>query len=203
MRDAFDLDPSVVHLNHGSFGAVPRVVAEAQRRIRGLAAANPMRFHRVQSPHLKERARQVAGAFLGVGADEVALVRNITQAAATVLASIAQRDRLRRGDTVVLGEQVYASVRSSVVRRCNEAGASYDIVGYGLDASDDAVVAAFRRTFDAVEARGERVRLVIVDHIASPTGAVLPVRRICAAARDAGALSFVDAAHVPGQLPAG
>ncbi len=49
MRDAFDLDPAVVHLNHGSFGAVPRPVAEAQQRIRARAEANPMRFFRVEA----------------------------------------------------------------------------------------------------------------------------------------------------------
>ncbi len=79
MRDAFDLDPSLTHLNHGSFGAVPRVVTEHQRRVRARAEANPMRFFRVEGPALKAEARQVAGDFLGVGADEVALLRNPTR----------------------------------------------------------------------------------------------------------------------------
>jgi isopenicillin-N epimerase len=43
---------------------------------------------------------------------------------------------------------------------------------------------------------------VIADQITSPTGTVLPVERLCALARAAGSLSFVDAAHVPGHLPA-
>ncbi len=67
MRDAFLLDPTVVHLNHGSFGAVPRVVLEAQQRVRDRAEANPMRFFRVESPGLRAHAREVAAAFLGVG----------------------------------------------------------------------------------------------------------------------------------------
>ena len=78
MLDAFDLDPAVVHLNHGSFGTVPRPVAEAQAAFRARAEANPMRFFRVDSAGLKEQARHTAAGFLGVGADEVALVRNVT-----------------------------------------------------------------------------------------------------------------------------
>ena len=42
MRDAFSLDPSITHLNHGSFGALPRVVAKAQQRVRDRAEATPL-----------------------------------------------------------------------------------------------------------------------------------------------------------------
>src|SRR5690348_8316360 len=105
MLDEFCLDPSITHLNHGSFGAVPRQVAEHQRRIRDRADANPMRFFRVELPELKARAREVAGKFLGVGADEVALVRNPTEWVATVLSSLAWQGRLRSGDVVLTTEQ--------------------------------------------------------------------------------------------------
>lgn len=200
MLDAFALDPSVTHLNHGSFGAVPRVVTEEQQRVRDLAEANPMRFFRVEIAGLKERARAVAGDFLGVGGDDVALVRNVTQATATILSSLAHQGRLGTGDVVVLGEQGYESVRRSVAVWCARTGASYETVRFPLGADEAAVVDAFRAVFEAVAARGDRVRLVITDHITSPTGSELPGAAVCAAAREVGALSFVDAAHVPGQV---
>ena len=202
MLDAFDLDPALVHLNHGSFGSVPRAVSEAQAAIRARAEANPMRFFRVDSPGLKEQARHVAAGSLGVGADEVALVRNVTQAAAVVLAGLAAHGRLGRGDVMVVGEQGYESVRRAVAHWSERTGASYVVVPHAVDADGAALVEAFRRAFAAVAERGERVALVIVDHITSPTGSVLPAADICAAAREVGALSFVDAAHVPGQLAA-
>ena len=202
MRDAFSLDPSLVHLNHGSFGAVPRVVSQAQQRIRERAEANPMRFFRVDSEGLKAQAREVAGAFLGVGADEVAMVRNVTQATSTILSSLVFSGRLSPGDVVVTGEQGYESVRRSVVHWGERSGATHEVVRFPLEADDSTIVAAFRSVFDEVGARGAQVRLVVTDHITSPTGAVLPVAAIAAAAREVGALTFVDAAHVPGQLPA-
>ncbi len=202
MRDAFSLDPSLVHLNHGSFGAVPRVVSEAQQRIRERAEANPMRFFRVDSPDLKAQAREVAAAFLGVGADEVAMVRNVTQATSTILSSLTFSGRLGPGDVIVTGEQGYESVRRSVVHWCERSGATHEVVRFPLDADDATIVSAFRSVFDEVGARGSRVRLVVTDHITSPTGMVLPAAAIAAAAREVGALTFVDAAHVPGQLPA-
>lgn len=202
MRDAFDLDPALTHLNHGSFGAVPRVVTEHQRRIRERAEANPMRFFRVDSPGLKAEARAVAGAFLGVDADELALVRNPTQATSVLLASLHEQGRLGPSDVVVLNEQGYESVKRAVMHWCGRTGASYDVVSFPLDADEDQIVRAYRNALDVVLERGDRVRLVVTDHITSPTGTVLPVAGICAAAHEVGALAFVDAAHVPGHVEA-
>ncbi|HET6651914.1 MAG TPA: aminotransferase class V-fold PLP-dependent enzyme [Nocardioides sp.] len=202
MLDAFDLDPDVVHLNHGSFGSVPRAVSAAQTAIRMRAEANPMRFFRVDSPGLKGQARHVAAEFLGVGADEVAMVRNVTQATAVVLSGLAVRRRLGPGDVVVIGEQGYESVRRTVAHWCRRTGASYLVVPHPVHADDADLVDGFRQALTGVAERGERAALVIVDQITSPTGTVVPVEQICALARSVGALTFVDAAHVPGHLPA-
>ena len=200
VRDAFDLDPRRVHLNHGSFGAVPRAVTEAQAAIRARAEANPMRFFRVESPGLKEEARHVAARFLGVGPDEVALVRNVTQSASVVLSGLAAQRRLGPGDVVVVGEQGYESVRRTVVHWCERTGATHAVVPHPVDVDDDALVDAFDRTFAELTDAGLRVALVIVDQISSPTGSLLPAERVCALAHEIGALSFVDAAHAPGHV---
>lgn len=203
MLDAFDLDPAIVHLNHGSFGAVPRAVAEAQAAFRARAEANPMRFFRVESLGLKEHARHVAAGFLGVGPDEVAMVRNVTAATAVVLSGLAAQGRLGPGDMIVLGEQGYESVRRTVSHWCARTGASYAVVRQPVGADAASVVEAFDAAFaDLTEGGGTRIALVITDHVTSPTGTVMPAQEIAALAREIGALSFVDAAHVPGHLRA-
>lgn len=202
MRDAFALDPSVVHLNHGSFGAVPRVVAEAQWRVRARAEANPMRFHRVEVPGHKERARTTAADFLGVRPDEVALVRNVTHATATVLAALTQRGALGAGDAVVVAQHTYASVTAMVVRLHRRSGTAVEVAAFPVDATPGAVLQAYRDAVERVRSRGHRPRLLVIDHISSPTAAVTPVRRLTALAHEVGALALVDAAHVPGQLAA-
>jgi len=200
MRDAFFLDPSVTHLNHGSFGAVPRVVAEQQRRVKERADANPQRFFRVELPGLKAQARETAAKFLGVSADELALVRNPTEAVATVLSSLAWQRRLGPGDVVLLTEQGYGAVELAVRLWCSRTGASYDVVPLAVDATPEQVVEGHRVAMSRVVARGDAVRLVIVDQITSPTGALLPVEGVCALAHEHGALAFVDGAHVPGHV---
>ena len=202
LRGAFALDPSVVHLNHGSFGAVPRVVSQAQHRVRERVEANPLRFHRVEMPRLKAQARHVAADFLDVDADDVALVRNVTHAAATVLSTLVNDGHIGAGDAVILARHGYESVSAMVDRLSRRVEAIVEIADFPVDAGPDAVVEAHRRAFERAQARGYRPSLLVIDHVASPTAAVVPVARLAAVAREAGALSLVDAAHVPGQLPA-
>jgi isopenicillin-N epimerase len=202
MRHAFTLDPGTVHLNHGSFGAVPRVVQEEQRRVRDRADANPLRFHRVELPERIERARHVAARMLGAGASELALVRNVTEATTTVVATLAHLGRLGPGEVVLVNDHGYGAVRLCLEQWCRRFGATLETVHLPLSCEEEDVVARHRAALDGIGSRGDRVALVVVDAVTSPTGARLPVSRLTGLAREAGAYSFVDAAHAPGHLEA-
>ncbi len=186
----FTLDPAVVHLNHGAYGTVPRTVQEAQRRLRIAAEENPHRFHKVVAPQGIAAARAVAAEFLGLEADAVVLMRNVTEAIATVLASL----ELGSGDELVISDHGYGAVRLAAQAWCERSGARLAVAKVPLDGGPDEAVAAFEAVLSP------RARLVVVDHITSPTGVVLPVASLAAAARRHGIPVFVDAAHVPGQL---
>ena len=62
-RDLFLLDPSVIFLNHGSFGAVPRPVFDEQERLRREMEAEPVLF---LARNLDERLRAVRDAIAGL-----------------------------------------------------------------------------------------------------------------------------------------
>ncbi len=190
VAEQFTLDPDVVHLNHGAYGTVPRAVQEAQQRLRLAAEANPHRFHKVLAPQGIVAARAAAAEFLGLAADTVVLMRNVTEAIATVLASL----DLRSGDELVVSDHGYGAVRLATQAWCNRTGARLMVAEVPLAGGPDEAVAAFESVLSP------RTRLVVVDHITSPTGLVLPVEAIAAAARGHGSAVFVDAAHVPGQL---
>ena len=190
VRARWDLDPTLSHLNHGSFGAVPRTVRAAQRTWRELSDVNPMRFYHVHRAPAIIAARQAAAAFLGTSPDALALVANATAGVSTVLAALP----LRPGDEIVLTDHTYGAVGLAARRFATAAGAEVVTVNVGLTAPDDEVV----RQVD--QALSPRTRLVLIDQVTSPTARTFPLREIAELARSQGVAVLVDGAHAPGML---
>ncbi|MGW0227592.1 aminotransferase class V-fold PLP-dependent enzyme [Actinopolymorpha singaporensis] len=190
-RSAWDLDPGRAHLNHGSFGAVPRVVRAAQTRWRDLSDANPMNYYREVRVPAVQHARERAAAFLGAAPGSVGLVGNATAGVSTVLASFP----LRPDDEVVLTDHSYGAVTLAAHRWARSAGARVVTAQVDLLASDEEVTSAVVGAFTS------RTRLLIIDQITSQTARLFPVAGIAAAARARDVATLVDGAHVPGMLP--
>ncbi|EWT01496.1 class V aminotransferase [Intrasporangium oryzae NRRL B-24470] len=185
VTELFELDPTLTHLNHGAFGAVPRAVRESQDRFRAHIEAAPMRAFRDELPRRIAEVREHVGAFLGTAPGSTALVRNVSEGVGTVLDSL----RVGPGDEVVVSSHGYPTAAMAVTAR----GAHVREAEFGVDAEVADVVAAF------TGALTPETRLVVIDHISSPTALVLPVAEVAAAVAPVPVL--VDAAHVPGALP--
>ncbi|WP_174533593.1 aminotransferase class V-fold PLP-dependent enzyme [Micromonospora chalcea] len=192
-RLLFSLDPSVSHLNHGSFGAVPIAVQRAQQRLRDEMEANPLRFFTQGLVDRIAHARRHLAAFLGADPDGTALVGNVTAGAAVVLQSLA----LRPGDEVLTTDHGYGAVALSIARECARTGAVSRTLPVPLTATDEEVVEIVRNGL-----RPGRTRLLIVDQLTSPTARLFPTAALVAVAREQGVPVLVDAAHAPGMLPA-
>jgi isopenicillin-N epimerase len=191
-RLLFSLDPSVSHLNHGSFGAVPIAVQRAQQRLRDEMEANPLRFFTQGLVDRIAHTRRHLATFLGADPDGTALVGNATTGAAIVLQSL----RLGPGDEVVTTDHGYGAVGFSVERECARTGAVSRALSVPLTAGDEEVVEIVRAGL-----RPGRTRLLIVDQITSPTARLFPTAAIVGVAREHGVPVLVDAAHAPGMLP--
>jgi isopenicillin-N epimerase len=190
VRDSWTLDPHRVHLNHGSFGAVPRPVREAQSRWRDLIDANPMRYYRtIRTPSIVS-AREVGATFLRTAPEAVALVTNATAGVSTVLAGLG----LRAGDEIVVTDHAYGAVALAARRFARVSGASVITVSIALTATDEEVA---RRLAEVI---GPRTRLVLIDQVTSPTARSFPVRAVAEMARSHDVPTLVDGAHALGML---
>jgi len=65
MRDRFLLDPDVVFLNHGSFGACPRPVFERYQAWQLELEREPVHFILRRLPELLAEARATLAAYVG------------------------------------------------------------------------------------------------------------------------------------------
>ncbi len=190
MRAHFLLDPDLVFLNHGSFGACPREVLAAQRRWQDEMERNPVAFLGRRSAALLREAREALGGFVGAQADDLVFVPNATTAVNIVARSL----DLRPGDEVLATDHEYGACDATWQRLCAAAGAVYRRVPVPLPFER----ARFADTLLA-EA-GPRTRLLFTSHVTSTTALVFPVAELCAAARERGLPTLVDGAHAPGQV---
>ncbi|MDQ2847267.1 MAG: aminotransferase class V-fold PLP-dependent enzyme [Actinomycetota bacterium] len=184
------LDPTVRHLNHSSFGGVPRVAVDAQRRLQDQMHAAPVRwFSRL--PDAVAAARTEVTDHLNLRADQFAFVGNASAGCTAVFNSLP----LPHGAEIIVTDHGYGAVVMGAQRMADRIGGQLVRVPIELDAGGEEATAA------VVEAFTDRTALVVVDHITSATGRLLPTAPICAAARDRGIVSMVDGAHSLMLLP--
>src|SRR5439155_20547493 len=83
----FSLAPELVHLNHGSYGAVPRTVQAEQDRLREQIERDPTSYFQYRYPEQVRRAAEISAGRFGGGAPDWVFCENATAAINAVLAS--------------------------------------------------------------------------------------------------------------------
>ena len=192
-RSAFwPLEKDVTFLNHGSFGACPRAVLEAQRRLVERLEGEPVRFLSRELEALLDATRAELGAFVGAPPDDLAFVPNATAGVNTVLRWLP----FQAGDEILLTDHGYNACRNAVEAVAARAAAHVVVatVPFPIGSADEVVGAVLARVTP-------RTRLALLDHVTSPTGLVFPIARLIAQLADRGVDTLVDGAHAPGMLP--
>ena len=187
----WDLDPTFLTVNHGSYGATPRSVLAAQRAWQDRLERQPSRFFNTELPLLLRKAAEDLAGFLNAGADDVVFVDNATTGCNAVLRSLA----LKPGDDVVLLSHAYGAIRNTVRYVTEQSGARIaeariPFPGPTPEAVTDAVAAALTPA----------TRIAVIDHITSGSALVIPVKQIVELCHRAGVPVLIDGAHGPGQV---
>jgi len=185
------LDPRVDFLNHGSFGATPRVVLEEQQAWRLQLEHEPVRFMVEQLEPALDAARAAVGAFVGAEPDDLAFVTNATTGVNTVLRSL----RFKPGDELLTTDHEYNAVRNALDFVAARDGARVVVaeVPFPIDSSAGVLAAV-------LEGVTARTRLAVVDHVTSATALVWPVAELVAELAARGIDTLIDGAHAPGMV---
>ncbi|WP_437957166.1 aminotransferase class V-fold PLP-dependent enzyme [Sorangium sp. So ce119] len=192
VRELWPLDPAVTFLNHGSYGACPRAVLEAQQRYRDQVERQPVRFFLRELEPLLDAARGELASFVGADPEDLVFVSNATAGVNTVLRSLP----LGADDEICVTDHGYNACRNAAEAAAARAGARVVVaaVPFPIEAPEQVIEAV-------LAAVGPRTRLVLVDHVTSPTGLVFPVAALAAELAGRGVDLLVDGAHAPGMVP--
>ncbi len=189
--DLWTLDPGVLHLNHGSYGAVPQRTQELMAALRAETDANPMAWFRSVAGRLAT-ARLELAAYLATDPAGFALVPNASAGVTAALATIP----IATGSRIVLTNHAYGAVRFAAERFARQHQAEIVVVDVPLESDDDTVVAIIAAALDGNTAA------LVVDHISSATAMIFPIRRLVDACSEYGIPVIVDGAHAPALIDA-
>jgi isopenicillin-N epimerase len=180
VKNEFLLDPGVVFLNHGSFGACPRPVFEEYQRLQRELERQPVEFLALERRFagLLDEARLELARYVGADPGNLAFATNTSSALNTVVRSL----DLGPGDEVLIGDAEYGGLVIMWEHVRGQTGVTLE-----------------RRAFDDLEP-GPQTKIVFCSHVEWTTGRVNDLAPLIAAARKVGALTIVDGAHAPGQI---
>ncbi len=191
MRDLFLLDPDIIFLNHGSFGACPRPVFVEYQRWQRELERQPVEFLSRRFTDLMRDARSALGGYLGADADDLVYVTNATVGLNIVARSL----DLHPDDEVLSTDHEYGALDRTWRFICAKRGAKYirQPVPVPIASADDVIEAVWSGVTT-------RTRALFISHITSSTAITFPIAPLIDRARQAGIITIIDGAHAPGQI---
>jgi L-cysteine/cystine lyase len=184
---------SGIYLNAGTCGPLP---AETQRAM-DEQAASELAVGRAKSDQWLAFGERMAEARASVAATlvadpaDIALTHSTTEGINLVLSSLPWEP----GDRVLTTTQEHPGVTGPLQSLRDRRGVIVERLDVGDGGDPDGTVELFARALE------RPARAVVLSHVLWTTGAVLPVRRIAAAARSAGVVSLIDGAQSAGAIP--
>ncbi|MFD3731713.1 aminotransferase class V-fold PLP-dependent enzyme [Streptomyces sp. NPDC058632] len=185
------LDPTVVNLNTGSAGPLPRSTFERVTDLRTRLAHAPMDFLLRELPPLLWRAREHLAGFLGGDPHRLVFATNVTGAVNLLASSL---DLPGPGE-ILLTDHEYTSMRWCWERMARRQGLTIRTFRVPTMPADPGEIVDA-----AVASMSPRTRLLSFSHVLATTGLVLPARELCEQARRRGIVTVIDGAHAPAFL---
>jgi isopenicillin-N epimerase len=194
LRKQFLIPEDEVYLNDGTVGSSPapvlRAIFDGYTSTERLDQQDPEDYP-IWGYGAWNEFRDPLAAFVGCNRDEIALLRNATEANSYIANGI----DMKPGDEVLMTDQEHPGGEQPWNLRAKRYGVVVKKVtlpkpvqnaGQVLNLFNDAIT--------------PRTRVMFFSHIPTVTGVVLPAKELCALARSKGILSAVDGAHVPGMM---
>ena len=194
LRKQFLIPADEVYLNNGTVGSSPapvlRAIFDGYNETEKMAQSDPEDYP-IWGYAAWNEFRDPLAAFVGCKRDEIALLRNATEANSYIANGV----DLKAGDEVLMTDQEHPGGEHPFNLRAKRYGIVVKKIALPKPVPNAAAV--LNLFSDAIT---PRTRVLFFSHTTTATGVVLPAKELCALARSKGILSAVDGAHVPGMM---
>ena len=191
IRKQFNLDHSLINLSNAGISPMPEPVVKAFRKASDFANKLPAINRHAQEKEMIF-VKEDLGKLVGCSAEELVLVRNTTEAVNTILWGL----DLVEGDEIIIAKQDYSLVFTAAEHIAAKRKLSLKILDIPLlPESEQVLVDLYKNVI------GPKTKLLVVTHMLNWTGRIMPVKEICAAAREKGVCTLVDGAQSIAQIP--
>ena len=194
LRKQFLIPEDEVYLNNGTVGSSPipvlHAIMQCYHDSERMAQSDPEDYP-IWGYAAWNEFRDPMAKFIGCKRDELALLRNATEANSYIANGV----DLKAGDEVLITDQEHPGGEHPWDLRAKRYGIVVKKIALPKPVPDAATVLNLFN--DAIT---PRTRVIFFSHITTVTGVVLPAKEICALAKSKGILSAVDGAHVPGMM---
>ncbi|MBD2497201.1 aminotransferase class V-fold PLP-dependent enzyme [Nostoc sp. FACHB-280] len=190
-QELWTLDPSVVFLNHGSYGACPKAVLAVQQSLRSQLEQDPVNFFGRKWEPLLDNARSQLAAFIHADIQDLVFVPNATTGVNSVLRSL----HFAPDDEILTTNHEYNACRNALNFIASRTGARVVVAQIPFPVeSPQQIIAA------VLEQVSPKTRLALLDHITSQTGLIFPIAQLVKELQARGVETLIDGAHAPGMI---
>jgi isopenicillin-N epimerase len=194
MRKQFIIPEDEIYLNNGTVGSSPapvlRAIFDGYNATEKMDQADPEDYP-IWGYAAWNEFRDPLAAFVGCTRDEIALLRNATEANSYIANGV----DMKAGDEVLMTDQEHPGGQHPWDLKAKRYGIVIKKITLARPVKDAAEV--LNQINDAIT---PRTRVLFFSHITTFSGVVLPAKELCALARTKGILSAVDGAHVIGMM---
>ena len=190
-KKLFLLDNNVTYLNHGSFGACPKVTMGQYFKIQKNLEKQPIDFLANNIDYELKKAREALSSYVDCESDNLVFFPNPS----TAINMVAKSLDINKHDEILTTSHEYGALVKMWKFICNQNKAKYiefDPI-LPLQSKSDFLEGFLNNITD-------KTKIIFISHITSATALIFPVKEICDEARKRGILSIIDGAHAPAHI---
>jgi isopenicillin-N epimerase len=190
-KPMFSIDPEVTFLNHGSFGACPKIIFDSLINFQRRLENEPVKFLDYDIYHLLRESRSALSKYVNCNVDDIAFFPNPSTALNTLIRSL----DLKEGDQILTTNHEYGALDRTWRFISKKRGCKYIKLNVEIPFVDkQTIIDSFKQGIN------KNTKVIFLSHITSATALIFPVKEIIDLAKENNILTIIDGAHVPAHI---